>query len=414
MSSTLRFRILMAFALTSTTFETARFTVMVWALGNPENSPYVLLVSQLLIVLGGLLGASTAPRLARRMGNSRTVLVAFCSLTAYATAVAAVDHIVGDVDARSASWVIACLGGIFGFVATFNGTVWLPLLNDWDCASTDSSRARLQVDSAIYQTGKVLGPLASGVLFVLLPRPLLIVSALDAASYLALGIFASKCVTAGYGPPYGEATTPSRKQGGIAKSRLAQLCTNSQFRIGVSLLLVTMAIDGVKLYLPLLIQTAGASGSVYGIVQACLAASGIVAALAFSQFNVRTFTMVVLGCGLLSLGLAGWALAFSYPLFWIIGAIAIGSGGAAVFPSVTSSLLSAARDSASRSTAAGAIVLTRQWGGALGGAATVGLLSVAPVASIVLMVAAVAVAASWLTIPRTIPRTVSFDEFRRY
>lgn len=81
-----------------------------------------------------------------------------------------------------------------------------------------------------------------------------------------------------------------------------------------------------------------------------------------SRTHARTFTMIVLGCGLLGLGLAGWALAYSFPVFWILGAIVVGCGSAAVFPSVTSALLAVAHDRASRSPTAGAIVLTRQWG----------------------------------------------------
>ena len=52
--------------------------------------------------------------------------------------------------------------------------------------------------------------------------------------------------------------------------------------------------------------------------------------------------------------MAIWSLAFAHTVFWIFGAIVIGSGSPAIFPSVTSALLTAARDSTSRSAAAGA------------------------------------------------------------
>lgn len=392
----------MALAFTSTTFETARYTVMVWVLGNPDNSPYVLLASQLLIVLGGLLGVGASPFLARRMRSSRIVLLAFCALAAYACSVAAVVHLVGAVDEQFASWVIACLGGFFGFVSTFNGTVWLPLLNDWHGSPTQSSRARLQIDGATYQLGKIVGPLVSGAYCLFLASPLLIASVLDAVTYLILGIFASRCVTAGYGPSHvgAQATRPDGVH--VPKAQFACHFANNQFRIWLCLLVITMSVDGVKLYLPRLIQIAGASGSMYGIVQTCLAASAIVAALLLSRIQARTLVMLVLGCSLLGLGMAIWSLAFAHTVFWIFGAILIGSGSSAIFPSVTSALLTAARDSTSRSAAAGAIVLTRQWGGALGGIVMIAILSVAPMASTALLIAAVVAGGSWLIVPRTV------------
>ena len=299
-----------------------------WLVGSPALPPWLPLANQAVAVGGIVVGAALGARIARRVDfgvgiAGSSVIEALLALIP----VAAVAVASGSSEASLAVAVIVGNGAV-AFASGVTGPLWIAAIHTWPDAP-GSSTSRIAKEAAIFQVGKVAGPVLAGLALGSIGErsSLIVLSAANSASFLLVAaVMFSVVRKSRFGR---DGMQPREAVGGPQSSRIV--------RASVLVAALAIASDAARAYLPRLLQEDGVTPSLGGLVLACIAAgaaaSGLLTERALKVMSTRR--LMLFGFIILVCSLALWWLGGS-TVVWVLGAVLGGFGMSVTYSTIVS------------------------------------------------------------------------------